>query len=760
MDFWRAVEILSKRKWLLVLSTCMATLLTFGATRLVGSRYAATVKFITPPQTALPQDSQDFISMTPGATTDREFSKAQANTFTAIVRSRDVLEPALKKSRIHQLPNTFLKDIQFKANGARFYELEVIDSAPSRAEVLSNAIAESFVERYRSIYTQQAESAVKTLEDQLRDLDARLGEIRGRIEVYKKEKNIVTDVRDQVGNALYRLQTSRQRRDDLVDRIAETEARLQAARAELESTPSVIENIRSIDSSPLVRNLEERLGQVESELSLARIKYTEEHFEVKRLLATRDGIEARLKAERQKKGSTYATSEPNPQLAIVRRNISDLELELHGYKAQLATVAATHAEARNDIDQFTGIEGPLQSMLQEMDQVSENRASMVQRLHSARSALDVANRQNPIAIMDRVNEFNQPQNLTMGRTRKMIALAALCALLGTAGLILAFDSVDRRLRSVRQAETVLPAPVLAAIPQAIGRMSSLAMARATELLPLSIHSEAYRFLGLHLLSARGPRIRSLMVISAKAEQGSTRTATNLGITLAQAGQRVIIVDANVRSPQVHDVFDLSNDVGFTNLLQKPDDAALEEALRPTSLPNLRVITSGPPTENPWELFRSENLIELSQRLRDLADYVIYDTPSALAFTDALNLAPAVDAAFLCVRALESPSGAEQQLVELLQQSDVVVLGAVLNDVPAQVLDSFQNYQKYYPTTSDTVPVLSSRAGESGTSTVRKTRSWMRLSRGSHTPYSHGHGPSGSHFPSGSGFFGSGRGPST
>jgi Mrp family chromosome partitioning ATPase len=83
--------------------------------------------------------------------------------------------------------------------------------------------------------------------------------------------------------------------------------------------------------------------------------------------------------------------------------------------------------------------------------------------------------------------------------------------------------------------------------------------------------------------------------------------------------------------------------------------------------------------------------------------VLYDTPSALAFTDALNLARAVDAAFLCVRALEQTSGAERRLVELLEQANVAVLGSVLSDVPASVLDSYENYLTYYPTDSSSAP---------------------------------------------------------
>src|SRR6185437_16230124 len=94
--------------------------------------------------------------------------------------------------------------------------------------------------------------------------------------------------------------------------------------------------------------------------------------------------------------------------------------------------------------------------------------------------------------------------------------------------------------------------------------------------------------------------------------------------------------------------------------------------------------SGMKPENPWEVFRSDSIRSVSDYLHELADFVLYDTPSTLVFTDALNLAPVVDAAFLCVRAQEPLTGTEEGLVKLLEQSNVKVLGCVINDVPASI----------------------------------------------------------------------------
>jgi len=277
--------------------------------------------------------------------------------------------------------------------------------------------------------------------------------------------------------------------------------------------------------------------------------------------------------------------------------------------------------------------------------------------------------------------------------RMMMAL--LCALLGTSGLVVAFDSIDRRLRNVKEAQSALPSRVIAAIPQPMGAVTYADLARATELQPKSIHAEAYRFLAQHLLSPNGPRARSLMVVSAKGDQGSTTTLTNLAITLAQAGKRVILVDANVRTAELHQVFHTETGYGYVDLLNDPDGAALVKAIQPTSVPNLEVITAGSSRDNPWPVFRSSNIKIVSDKLLARADFVLYDTPSALLFTDALNVASVVDGAFMCVRALETLTGEEQRLMTLLEQANVEVLGSVLTDVPMSVLEGYDNYRHYY-----------------------------------------------------------------
>ena len=327
-----------------------------------------------------------------------------------------------------------------------------------------------------------------------------------------------------------------------------------------------------------------------------------------------------------------------------------------------------------------------------------------QRLKEAHLAEVQAATASKLVIEAPIGRDNPPINETEGRTKKLLLLALLASVMGSAALVIGLDSVDRRVKTVLEAEEALALPVRAAIPRPLTPTASRELARTTELEPLSLQSEAYRFLGLHLLLPGQRPVQSIMVMSAKANQGTTSTACNLAITLAQAGRRVILVDANLRSPSLHEIFELDGATGLTTLLSA-EGMNVREVLQDTRIENLTVLPAGPPADNPWQLMRSRSMEHLATQLRSKADFVLYDTPSALAFTDAFNLAPIVDAAFVVLRALEAPTGSERRLLELLKMAHVEVLGSVLHGVPASLLDSHTNYQHYYPEEDRRVPAL-------------------------------------------------------
>jgi Mrp family chromosome partitioning ATPase len=126
---------------------------------------------------------------------------------------------------------------------------------------------------------------------------------------------------------------------------------------------------------------------------------------------------------------------------------------------------------------------------------------------------------------------------------------------------------------------------------------------------------------------------------------------------------------------------------------------LEQAIQPTMVPNLALLTAGPPVENPWSLLRSTAMEELMRQLREAAHFVLIDTPSAAAFADAFSMAPLVDGVFMVVRSRYQPTGIELKIKSMFEEAGVKVFGAILNDVPMNNIDSCRYHRDYYASTT-------------------------------------------------------------
>ncbi|HLV79475.1 MAG TPA: polysaccharide biosynthesis tyrosine autokinase [Chthonomonadaceae bacterium] len=699
MDFWRAAAVLGKRKWLILFSVVATVILTYAATRLVGTQWQATVQLA----------SSNAAPLLPGGAGGRDPGQQQAKLqsayYTGILKSGEILTTVFQK-QLHIQPSAdLINNIQIEANGINLYQLEVSYRNPSVAELIANTLAKQFVTVIAEKERNNTTTGINTLKQQLKKTNDALSDAQNKLNTYRVEHKINLDLKNSEGLALNQLAQAERNRDAAEEKMYSAQARLAQARTELAATKTQVSVPAPASSDPVVKGLQDQLTDLNKRLALAQASYTNSDPRVLGLL--NQIAQTQHSIQQHEQTSPDYTQQTNPEYTKKKQQVQQLQGEVASDQAVFATAQRQVQDAQNLVNSYKGVDTPLNQLQGDVNALEATRARLENTLNNATPSP----KDGPLKILAPVNEFNPPINTSLGRTIKLIILGALCALIGSSALVIAFDSIDRRLRSVKEAEVILPTRVLAAIPQPMGDVSYASLARATELYPLSLHSEAYRFLGQHLLNAHR-RMRSYMVLSAKAEQGSTSTVTNLGITLAQAGQRVIIVDANVRTPEIHQVFGLANDYGFMDLLQKPDAPAFEQALHATNVPNLQVITSGTAPENPWQSFRSQNLMDVAHRLRDMADYVLYDTPSALLFTDAMNLAPVVDAAFLCVRALEPPTGAERRLVELLEQANVPVLGSVLTDVPASVLEGYNNYQHYYAPAVQSVPLVANN-GEGG-----------------------------------------------
>lgn len=212
--------------------------------------------------------------------------------------------------------------------------------------------------------------------------------------------------------------------------------------------------------------------------------------------------------------------------------------------------------------------------------------------------------------------------------------------------------------------------------------------------PKSGVAEAYRSLRTNIQFYNvGERMRRLLVTSAGPNEGKSTTSSNLAITFAQTGNQVILLDADLRRPFLHRVFQVSNLVGLTNVMV--GESTLEEAIRPTEVPGLSVLTSGPIPPNPAEMLGSARMKEVLDQLSALADVVIIDSPPIIAVTDASVLAPQVDGVVLVAGAGLVNREMAQRAKAQLEAVGARILGVVLNGVDAEGSGYYYYYYHYY-----------------------------------------------------------------
>jgi succinoglycan biosynthesis transport protein ExoP len=280
----------------------------------------------------------------------------------------------------------------------------------------------------------------------------------------------------------------------------------------------------------------------------------------------------------------------------------------------------------------------------------------------------------------------------------IIITTVVFSLLG--GIVVAFlmESLDTGLRSIAEIESITELPSLAIVPRA--RRSSVEEAahlstaqRNISVLtqPKSQFAEAFRSLRTSLLlSTAGHPPKFILFTSATPSEGKTTTASNLACILAQGDSKVLLLDADLRRPNVHHRFGLNGKVGLTTLLTS--NMRIEDAVqRIPEVPNLDILPSGPVPPFPTEMLSSDVMSKLLVRCGELYSHVVIDSPPILSVTDGVILAREVDAVVLVVRHGKSSKHVVRRARDLLLRSGAQITGIVLNAVDM----SSPEYYGYY-----------------------------------------------------------------
>jgi len=275
----------------------------------------------------------------------------------------------------------------------------------------------------------------------------------------------------------------------------------------------------------------------------------------------------------------------------------------------------------------------------------------------------------------------------------MVLVFALAAGVGLAVLL---EYIDYTVKTPEELDAVYGVPALGVIGVAAKKVSKAPTNSGLVTLndAFSPIAEAFRSLRTSIgFSALTTPTRSLLVTSAGPSEGKTFVASNLAVTLALGGKRVILVDTDLRKPTVHQMFGTPREPGFTNLLMD-QQGNLGNFLQKTPIKNLRILTCGTLPPNPADLLGSPRAVEVMGQLGQYADIVIYDSPPAATVTDAAIVAQHVDAVLQVVLAGGTRIDLVQRCKTVLEQVGAHMLGPVLNRVGGSDLGYYAYYYSY------------------------------------------------------------------
>jgi non-specific protein-tyrosine kinase len=319
-------------------------------------------------------------------------------------------------------------------------------------------------------------------------------------------------------------------------------------------------------------------------------------------------------------------------------------------------------------------------------------------------------------ILTVVEPASAPTSPVSPTTLLNTLLAAALGLLVVAGVAFLAEQLDDSIRDADAVQQVTGLSNLGTITQRRTDRGRSAIYRVVTLLyPRSSLAEAYRGLRVNIEFASLDRpLQSLLVTSTAPGEGKTTTATNLAVVFAQAGRRVLLVDADLRRPGVHEYFDLPNTHGLTTML-RGNAVDLEEVAHPTEQPGLRILTTGPLPPNPAELLGSQRMQAVLGILRQGADLVIFDSPPLQAVADSAVLSAFVDGTLLVIDASRSRRRQVRVARETLARAGANVLGVVLNRAAGKEAHHYGYYGASAGEQGDGATATTASADPSGTS---------------------------------------------
>ncbi len=668
------VAFLKKRWWVLLLTVSLG--LCAGAFYVANQppAYKTSARMMVSGTISLPEGAVYSEELGNFYGTQAELMQSQEIRQRAAARVQ-ALRPELKPSPVE------LSVAQQR--GTSFFILTLVGDEPEYSEAFLNACMEEYIQLKREMRSETSDTALTAISDELVRLDKELRRGEDELLAFQKSNNVV--FLEEEGNSAgkYLLQLKQtlagmKTEYELLKRLS-LEQNLERRQQSQTDQPAAVETDGA--AAPPSTGVEVEYLKARQDLQLLRAKRESlsrfmrpKHPRIQRVDQEIAQQENLISLYRQQGVAQLKSRQESLELQIanLEKEITEWEqraLELGGRIAEYARIKAK-------VDRAKALYERLLSSVQSVD-VNKN-------LH-----------QDTLTILDRAST---PVTTQPGLV-KYLSLGGAAGLILGGGIIAVMILLDDRITSTIDLQENFEEEVLVQIPfeKSKGRICLLDDSDTHE-----IFAEACRNLrsSLHYMSLDGPKPKTILITSAVPGEGKSTVCTNFAITMASAGSKVLLIDADLRKGTVHNYFGFESKPGFSEVLQ--GEHSWRDVMRRTSLETLTVISRGQALNKTSEFFVGKAIDTVLRDMYDDFDYIILDSAPVLARDDTTSLAPKIDAVLFVVRAFSTPMRLARTSLSSLYQRQVNVLGLILNAANRNSADYYYYYKyaEYYRTADD------------------------------------------------------------
>jgi capsular exopolysaccharide synthesis family protein len=599
------------------------------------------------------------------------FTANYLNTQAELIRSTPVIAAVVEQPNIKALPimretdspvTTLRKRVSVKVGqNDDIISIAAHMSDPVAAAEVVNAVVDAYVARYAEDRRTDLFGLLEILQKEKVQRDAQLKDCRRRLDAFLQEQIDLAGQVDKNNVVHQRFEMLADVKNAAELELTETKAHYERVN-KMHDTPSqhrfLLEMASNNTDDTRRANLENQIHVVEQALAEELTRWDEGYQSVKLLRKNIKELERRLEVERKMTIDAFV-EKLRQDFELMHQQVGEVKKE---YETQfkLASELSSHAVKLESLqEEYARAEQNCDLVDERIKQINLSEQAVAMNVDIIETA--------PLGYQ---SYPSPPKFLVLG-----------LAFGGFAGFGLGWlrDLSDQRFRSAKEVVDVLRLPVLGVIPRLGGKKSVAATCRIVVDAPHSRDAEAVRTLRTGLkFGLAGDDVRVIVVTSPASGDGRSTISSNLAIALSQVSDRVLLIDADMRSPSIGSVFGIpaTTDAGLATVLA--EQRSTSESIHATSIPRLDVLPCGPVPANPVELLSSEYFSELLEELGSAYTKIVIDTPPLMPVADARLLASVADCALLVLRHDRTTRRIALQARDELRQVRVGRIGVVVN----------------------------------------------------------------------------------